>query len=327
MIILGDLFHDRESTNIEVSHTVYEFLKSTKTKYDQEWYVFPGNHDMYLKYSWEITSLRQFSDVCHVLEGIHRIELFDKNFWIIPFMAIDKAYMDVVDELDKSCTNNDVMLTHIGCIGAAYNLCFLFQEQRAINFDHRAAGQVFTGHFHCYHRAGVKTHYVGSPIPFSFDEGVVPHGFIEYDCHTGKHQFVDLRPLMRADNHGVLLPPDMITISIDDLKKLNGDDINGNCFRIISDHHLPDELTTQYRKELLDDGARIVRFLKLKDALEPVSKNRNSNVLSMGAADLFTRFFNRDDSKDKYNISLMEQLNTEIVHEGDSLYTVENMEV
>jgi hypothetical protein len=327
VFVLGDLFHDRESINVEVMHVVYEFLAATKREYDQEWYVFPGNHDMYYKHNWKITSLRPLADVCHVLEDIHRVELFDRRFWMIPFIAVDKAYMDVVDEIDKECRQSDVLLTHIGCIGASYNLCFLFQEQKAINFDHRAAGQVFTGHFHCYHRAGVKTHYVGSPIPFSFDEGVVPHGFVEYDCDTGKHSFVDLRPLMYTDNPGQMIPPHMLTIGLDDVAGLSEHDVMGNHFRIIAEQYLPDDLTTQYRKELLDKGAKVVRFLRLKDSLEPEVNRGHGAPSRMQVQDLFSRYFDRDKHADKYNKSLMEQLNSEIIHEGDSLYTVDNIGV
>lgn len=325
IFLLGDLFHDRSSINVEVAHVVYDFLASTKREYGQEWYVFPGNHDMYYKYNWKVTSLRPYSDVCHVLEDIHRVDLFDKRFWMIPFMGVDKAYMDVVDEIDKDCRQSDVLLTHIGCIGASYNLCFLFQEQKAINFDHRTAGQVFTGHFHCHHRAGVKTHYIGSPIPFSFDEGVVPHGFIEYDCHTSKHTFIDLRPLMAQDNPGQIIPPNMLTVSFNDLPNLSNNEVLGNCFRIISDQYLPDELTTQYRKELLERGAKAVRFLRLKDSLEPEIVKRGHGASRLQIQDLFSQLFDNDKNKDKYNSSLMHQLNTQIVHEGDSLYSVDNI--
>lgn len=327
IFVLGDLFHDRESTNVEVGCVVYEFLKSAKEEYGQEWYVFPGNHDMYYKYNWKITSLRPYSEVSHVLEDIHRVDVYDRRFWMIPFIAVDKAYMDVVDEIDKDCKQSDVLLTHIGCIGASYNLCFLFQEQKAINFDHRTAGQVFTGHFHCHHRAGVKTHYVGSPIPFSFDEGVVPHGFIEYDCDTSKHQFVDLRPLMYQDFPGQLIPPNMLTVGFDDIGDLTDHDIMGNCFRIISDQYLPEELTTQYRKDLMGRGAKLVRFLRLKDSLEPEIIRQKPGAARMQIQDLFTHFFENDKNKNKYNRVLMEQLNTEIVHEGDSLYAVDNIGV
>lgn len=327
IFVLGDLFHDRESTNVEVGYVVYEFLKSAKEEYGQEWYVFPGNHDMFYKYNWKITSLRPYSAVCNVMEDIHRVEIYDRRFWIVPFMAIDKAYMDVIDELDKDSKQSDILLTHVGCIGASYNLCFLFQEQKAINFDHRVAGQVFTGHFHCYHRAGVKTHYTGSPIPFSFDEGVVPHGFIEYDCETSKHKFVDLRPLMKSDYPGQIVPADMVTIGFEDVQKLTADDAVGNCFRIISDQYLPDELTTQYRKELMDNGAKAVRFIRLKDSLEPEINKRAPGVSRMQVQDLFIDFFNRDPHANKYNRVLMDHLNNEIVYEGDSLYTVDNVGV
>jgi len=47
----------------------------------------------------------------------------------------------------------------------------------------------------------------------------------------------------------------------------------------------------------------------------------------MQVQDLFSRYFDRDKHADKYNKSLMEQLNSEIIHEGDSLYTVDNIGV
>ncbi len=323
VFILGDLFHDKAIMNVEVAQQVYDFLKETKREpYNQEWIVFPGNHDMYYKYSWKTTTLHMFSDVCTVLEDLYRLEIYNRRFWIVPFIAIDKAYMSVVDELDSNSKENDVILTHIGCIGATYNFCFLFQEQKAINFDHRAAGQVFTGHFHCYHRAGVKTHYVGSPIPFSYDEGVVPHGFVVYDCDKGSHEFVDLRPLMKNDYVGQLIPPNMITIDLEQLNKLSREDMEGNCFRIVIDNNLPEELTRDTRNLLMENGAKQVRWLRLKDSLEPHHITRSNRI---EIRDLFKTYFEQDKNNDKYNRVLMENLNSEIIYEGDSLYTVDSI--
>lgn len=325
VFILGDLFHDKEIMNVDVAAQVYDFFKETKgPEYDQQWVVFPGNHDMYYKYSWKNTTLHMFSDALTVLEDIHRLEIFGRRFWTVPFIAVDKAFMNVIDELDNSSKENDVILTHVGCIGATYNFCFLFQEQKAINFDHRAAGQVFTGHFHCYHRAGVKTHYVGSPIPFSFDEGVVPHGFVVYDCQTGGHEFVDLRPLMKNDFIGQTIPPNMLTIGLDQLQNLTQQDIQDNCFRIVLDQYIPEELTLKTREQLMSMGAKQVRWLKLKDNLEP-HKIKNAGALEV--RDLFKTFFEQDKNAGKYNSELMEKLHSEIIYEGDSLYTVNNISI
>jgi len=323
VFILGDLFHDKEIMNVEVAGQVYDFFKETKSpKYNQEWMVFPGNHDMYYKYSWKTTTLHMFTDALTVLEDLYRLEIYGRRFWTVPFIAVDKAYMNVIDELDNDSKNNDVILTHVGCIGATYNFCFLFQDQKAINFDHRAAGQVFTGHFHCYHRAGVKTHYVGSPIPFSFDEGVVQHGFVVYDCQTGEHEFVDLRPLMKNDFAGQLIPPNMLTVDIEQLNNFTKEEIEGNCFRIVLEQYIPEELTASTRDKLMDLGAKQVRWLKLKDNLEP---HKIKSKGSIEIRDLFKTFLEQDKNADKYNLELMEKLHSEIIYEGDSLYTVNSI--
>lgn len=324
VFILGDLFHDKQSINVEVAQKTYDFFKETKNIYGQEWITFPGNHDMYYKYSWKSTTLHPFSDVCTVLEDIHRLELYGRRFWVVPFIALDKAYMNVIDEIDNDSKESDIILTHIGCIGAMYNLCFLMQEQRAINFDHRAAGQVFTGHFHCYQRAGVRTHYVGSPIPFSFDEGVVDHGFVVYDCDIGTHEFVDLRPLMKKDNLGQIIPPNMITIGTEQLKTLEQSEITGNCFRIVMDKPLIEDEIVQYRKLLTDSGAKQVKWLRIKDNLEP---KKITGASRMETRELFKNYFEQDKNKGQYDPKLMEDLHSEITFEGDSLYTIENTSI
>jgi DNA repair exonuclease SbcCD nuclease subunit len=325
VFILGDLFHDRESMNLEVASVVYKFLKSCKDEFNQKWHVFPGNHDMYYKYNWKVTSLIPFSDVCTVIDDVYAVNVYDQNFYVVPFMAVDKAYMDVIDELDDCTKHSDIILTHIGCIGASYNLCFLFQEQKAINFDHRNAGKVYTGHFHCHHQAGLKTTYTGSPIPFSFDEGVVEHGFIEYDCQTRNEKFVDLRPLMAKYFVNETLPPNMYTIAIDDIKKIDDKDIEGNCFRIVSEQYLPDELMLEYRKDLVEKGARMIRFLKLSDMIAPQLVNGNNRIVRSDMNDLFMTYYESDPNGNKYNKDLLKSLNMEIVHDGDSMYTVDNM--
>jgi len=326
VFILGDLMHNKESLDVHIVRVLYDFFKETKEEYEQEWYVFPGNHDMYYKYNWKSTTLHCFSDVLNVLEDIHRIELYGRRFWIVPFMAVDKAFMDVVDDIDKDTKKSDVILTHIGCIGAIMNFCFLFKEQKAINFDHRAAGRVYTGHFHCYHRAGIKTWYTGSPIPFNFDEGTMPHGFLEYDCDTGTHEFIDLRPLMKKDNATtrLILPPSMPSITLDEIENLTSEQIQGEHFRIILEQHLTEDMMRDYRNSLINRGAKKVRYMRLKDTLIPESALNNSERIQ--TKDLFNNYFQNDNNGDKYNSELMNELNNEIMREGDSLYAIENME-
>lgn len=325
VFILGDLFHDRETLDIEVNCVVYKFLKSCKEEFNQIWYVFPGNHDMYYKYNWKVTSLIPLSEVCQVINDISMISVYDQKFYIVPFIAVDKAYMNVIDELDDVTRQGDIILTHIGCIGASYNLCFLFQDQKAINFDNRNPGKVFTGHFHCHHKAGLKTTYTGSPIPFSFDEGVVDHGFIEYDCHKRTEKFINLRPLMSKYFPNNTLPANMYTIGVEDIKNIKDDDVSGNCFRIVSEQYMPDELMNQYKKELASKGAKMIRFLKLSDMIIPEMSGDNIKVVRSNVSDLFMHYFDNDPNNNKYNKDLLKSLNTEIVHDGDSMYTVEHM--
>ena len=51
--ILGDLFHNRLVLDITNYHLLVEFFKNSRVK----WIVFPGNHDLPRRNTWEITAL------------------------------------------------------------------------------------------------------------------------------------------------------------------------------------------------------------------------------------------------------------------------------
>ena len=99
VLILGDLFHDRTAIGIEVLAHVSKFFEETKEKYGQEWIVFPGNHDMFLRHSWEINSLTAMRRNLTVIEEVKLLELDDRRFWVLPFITYEKSFMQVLREI------------------------------------------------------------------------------------------------------------------------------------------------------------------------------------------------------------------------------------
>ena len=186
-IILGDLFHDRVSLNIEVINSVYDFFGSAK---EITWWTFPGNHDMYLKNSWDIHSLKPLADLVKVIPDVSKIVIGGGGFWVVPFIYQEEAYIEVIKKVEASYCDGDVLLTHIGVTGAKLNECFLIRNWNSISLSGSKFDRIFAGHFHCYQNVGDNLWYPGSPVAFRFDEGLVPHGFIVYDTVTRDVKFV-----------------------------------------------------------------------------------------------------------------------------------------
>lgn len=192
VLVLGDLFHDRRSLDIEVLSHVSRFFEQTTDDYHQQWIVFPGNHDMFLRHSWDINSLTPLRKHLTVIEDVKVLQIDETRFWVLPFITYEKSYMRVLKAIQSKAQEGDNLLTHIGIRGATMNTCFLLQNWSIIDFEEFAFHKVYTGHFHNKQQIGENVWYPGSPIPFKFDEGDVAHGFYCLDLDTDTHKFINI---------------------------------------------------------------------------------------------------------------------------------------
>jgi len=264
VLVLGDLFHDRVNLNIEVYSRVYDLMEQAKEK-QQEWICFPGNHDMYLKNSWDVNSVHPLRHVMKVIENTDIIKLYEQRFHILPFVHREQEYMEILSELNQAATEDDIMLTHIGVSGATMNICFLIQNWNTVNFSQTKYKRIYTGHFHCHQQVGEKLWYPGSPIPFRFDEGEADHGFIIYDTEENEHQFIKTFDIYQEFSD--TRPPDYITIVDTDIEELAEIAKDNKVKVLITQDHTSNELL-DIKKALEDEGAITVKFGDQKEAPE-----------------------------------------------------------
>ena len=184
IIVLGDLFHDRVSINIEVLNAVYDFFEHTPKS--QQWICLPGNHDTFLRNSWEINSIRPLGKLLKAIDSKTSFLYNKQRFWVLPFIHNEDKYMMELKQIKAK--KDDILLTHIGVNGAILNSCFLMQYWNVVTFQQTVFKRIFTGHFHC-HQDLNNVHYPGSPISFRFDDGMEPHGFLTYDIADDVVQF------------------------------------------------------------------------------------------------------------------------------------------
>lgn len=248
--LLGDLIHDRESVTHDVTNRLAELFEEANAA-GIEILIFPGNHDMYLRYSWKINAIKPFAKYLNLVESVSSFDFGGRKFWIVPFIEHEKTYQRVVSLVSDQASDRDVLLTHIGVNSAVYNQCFLIQNWNIVSFEETKFSRVYTGHFHCTQKVGSKTWYPGSPISFRFDEGLVEHGFLVYDSDTNDHEFIDIYAAGTTE----AAPPDFITMESD----FEQSDISGNNIRILLKEG-EDEVAL--RAALMALGARKVAFTR-----------------------------------------------------------------
>jgi len=306
VVILGDLFHDRVNLNIKVISGVADFLDEAKYKYNQEWLLFPGNHDMFMRHSWNVNSLRPIKRLVTLIDDVALVRIEDRKFRIVPFIQKEEVFSRVLDRMEEKISGDEVLLTHAGISGAKYNSCFLMQHWGIIDFTNTNFSKVFAGHFHCMQEYG-NVHIPGSPIPFRFDEGMVDHGFFEFDLNTNQTKFVNIN--VGRELVGGSLPPDYVTIPINDLSDV---DVSNNNIRVFLDQENKsrDELD-RIRKDLMDRGAIKVAWMKTKEEDREVP----SGTASLEPSSLLEKFIEFDKPKG-LNKQLLLSLNKQIMEEA-----------
>lgn len=323
VLVLGDLFHDRKSIEVDVLSKAVSFFEEAKNIYNQQWIVFPGNHDMFLRHSWQINSLSALKNCLTVIEDIKLLTIDDSRFWILPFITFEKPYMKAVNAINKQCKEGDILLTHIGVCGAELNTCFLLKDWSRVNFYHTNFYRVYTGHFHSKQQVGNKVWYPGSIIPFKFDEGNISHGFYVYDTELKDHKFINIWKAGAKFLPNETPPPQFLTLTEDSLSELNEEDIKNNIVRVALREDNTSDEKNLIKNRLNELGAKTVRWMNLADKIE-----KQDIIAAAPSKNLFKSWVENDKSGTKsLDVKMLMRINDEIIKEGDDKYVVDESEI
>jgi len=323
IIIAGDLLHDREQIRNEDLNVLVDFLIETDEKYGIEIISFPGNHDMYLKNSWNINSLRPLTRYLKSYHKVSVLKLGGVRFFIVPFIHYEDKYMDVIKKISDKHKEGDVILTHIGVKSAILNTCFLLKSWSVVDFSDCPFDRVYTGHFHVHQKVGDNVWYPGSPIPFKFDEGDEDHGFFIFDTDTRTHEFVSIWDDAKSFEGGKDIPPQFLTMT-DEMIEGSGGLVDGNIVRIAFSGDYTHNQGVEVRKSLYKMGARDVRFMNISSK-EDKDGVAEAKEVAAKSEDLFKRFTAADkDGMKDLNLKLLLSFNKEIMAEGDKRHVIES---
>lgn len=326
IVVLGDMFHDRRHIGIDVLSKVSKFFEEVECNYDQQWITFPGNHDMFLRHSWDINSLQALNKHLMVVEDIKILQLDNQRFWILPFIQYEKAYMNVVNRINHQVKDGDKLLTHIGINNAVLNTCFLLKDWSIVNFKYAKFDKIYTGHFHSQQQVGDNIWYPGSPIPFKFDEGDVTHGFLVYDTVEDTHISVDIWDAAAKFFPDEIPPPQFRTIHIDDISELADEEIYNNMIRIALDKEYSEDDKRMIKQKLLSKEARVVRWLHHKQKLE--ANVATAHTKTAEYSDLFKSWVSNDDKNTKdLDLEFLKEAHLDVIRDGDDLYNNESDDI
>lgn len=323
VLILGDLFHDRKSIEIDVLSIVANFFEETATQYNQKWIAFLGNHDMFLRHSWGINSLTILRKHLTIIEDIKILSIDDVRFWVLPFITYEKPFMKVLRKIDAQHQDGDILLTHVGVRGATLNTCFLMKDWSIVTFESSKFRRVYTGHFHSKQQIGDNVWYPGSPIPFKFDEGDVSHGFYVYDLDAKTHKFVNIWKAGERFFPNEIPPPQYNTILDSDFESITGDHVRNSIVRIVLQKDYTIDEKKQMKEHLMKLGTRLVRWMDMTKRIE-----KQEVVTSAPSRNLFQSWIELDKNGVKgLDLKILRRINDEVIHEGDEKYSVEESEV
>lgn len=311
--VLGDLFHDRVNLNIKVISEVAAFLDDAKYKFDQDWLIFPGNHDMFMRHTWQVNSLKPIKRLMTLIDDYGLLKIHGRRFRIIPFIQYEEVYMKVLEHVEEQTEEGDILLTHVGIKDAKYNSCFLMQHWGLVNFDNTKFSKVFAGHFHCGQQFS-NIYIPGSPIPFRFDEGMVPHGFYVLDTDTDTAEFIETRWCAQTmEESWGIAPPDYVTVGESDIGDI--DPTNSNIRVILDGTKSRDELD-DLRHHFESQGAVKVTWMKTKDKEMDIPQES----ATMEPDSLFEKFVDHDNPTG-LSRDLLITLNKKILEEAFNVST------
>jgi DNA repair exonuclease SbcCD nuclease subunit len=198
VVVAGDLFHERQKLDVETYQLAFKIFQKYCGEQGMKAYLLMGNHDMYHKSQWDISSIVPLGAIpnvtvvnepCTLNIGKHPIsflpytenpigdlrELSNKSDYQILFghLAVDGAILNSI-----SHSIADVPVEHDG-------------DMVKLGVDlFKGWDQVFLGHYHCEQRLNPHVEYVGSPLQLSFGEAFTQKHVVVYDLETHEKEYV-----------------------------------------------------------------------------------------------------------------------------------------
>ena len=198
LFVLGDLFHNKETTNNLVKSRVYDMLRDDFK--DFKVIVSVGNHDLYYRDRHDVTALHALRDLPNVkiVDKVTRVALGTSVLAVVPWIIDKEREMAAIASLSP-----DVVLGHFAFAGFAFNRLYPSrhgEDADSFRMALQSVRKVFSGHYHTQSRRELGTcsfQYLGAPFQYTrIDEGETK-GWWVLDTDTLEEEFVPSKKIIR----------------------------------------------------------------------------------------------------------------------------------
>ena len=205
LIFCGDLFHDRQKIDVLTYQMAFEIFGDYKACNIS---LLLGNHDMYHRSKWEVSSVKPLSSLDHVqvISEPKCQVIGGATFAFLPYTEtpledMKRLQASKLFNIDGLKTKRKTLIAHLAVDGAILNTVHGTRAEVAIEHDGDMVAvdkdsfngwdQVFLGHYHAAQTIAENVEYVGSPLQLSFGETSQKKHIIIYDGETGEREYVE----------------------------------------------------------------------------------------------------------------------------------------
>jgi len=176
LIHAGDVFDSRQSINLYVLNKGIEIFEEISSILPV--YMIIGNHDIFMKYTNEINSLKVFKNVENitVFEKPTHMMFGSKKIFFLPWV---EKHEEIKEILNDPKNISDVLICHTDIRGLSFNR-FTKIEDGAEAEVFKGYGRVYSGHIH-YTQKSKNIRMLGCPYELTRSDSGNPKSVWVYD--------------------------------------------------------------------------------------------------------------------------------------------------
>ena len=204
VLSLGDLFHDRQKIHTLAYQRAYEILAQAEERGIRT-YLLLGNHDMYLRESYAINSLKPLESVAQLITEPATVEIEGLDIDMVPYVEDARSQLPSMFPVKN---RSRVMCGHLAVAGGIMNRIWGTQYSHEVSDElseqaptpkevdpgcFEGYEKVFLGHFHSRQclKDDERINYIGSPLQINFGDAQDPRGISILDTDTLDLEFIE----------------------------------------------------------------------------------------------------------------------------------------
>ena len=292
VIVCGDLFHEKQKFDVETYQLAFKLFQRYGELGLKTW-VLMGNHDMYHKSQWEISSIIPLGAIPNV-KIINNPCTLDIDGYPISFLPYTENPVGDIKELfNTNHATNKILCGHLAVDGAILNsIAHTISDvpiehdgdMMKLEVDHfNKWDRVFLGHYHCEQQLNSKVEYIGSPLELSYGEAHSKKHIIVFDPESLKKEYIinDFSP-----KHLIL-----------NQKTIKQHELKGNFVRMMVDDLSATDIVDM-RNQLLSESAIQAEILQAPEKISEVERVEDARAI----------LFKKEEMIDQY-VTMMEKEN------------------